>query len=130
MNGLFAQFSPLLAQAVEEVAKPVGQQPSPPGPFDSMILFLLPALLIMFWFFVMRPQQKQDEKHRKLLDGLQKNDRVYTVSGLIGTVYSVDEDRKEIVLKVDDSNGTKIRFLAAAIVGLVSKDGEKDKTGS
>lgn len=110
-------FSSLFAQA----AAPAG------GDGLNMIFIMLPLLLIFYWFFMLRPQQKQDEKHRKMLDELDRNDRVYTVGGMIGTVYSVDKEKNEVVIKIDDSNGTKVRFLITAIAAKLPKDGEKSE---
>ena len=93
--------------------------------WDSLFLFL-PLILIFFWLFLLRPQQKQEEKTRKMIDSLEKNDRVLTVGGLIGTIHIVDKERNEVVLKVDDGNGTKIRFVISAVHAVLPKEGGRD----
>ena len=116
MFALFADSFLLFAQGQ--------QQQGGPGFWDSIILFL-PLLLIFFWFFLLRPQQKQEEKQKKLINSLEKNDRVMTVGGLLGTIHLVDKERNEIVLKVDDGNGTKIRFVLSAIHSVLPKEETK-----
>ncbi len=92
----------------------------------SMIFFMLPLILVFYWFFILRPQQKQEDKNRKMLEALDRNDRVYTVGGMVGTIYSIDREKNEVVLKVDDSNNTKIRFLLSAIAAPLPKDQAKE----
>ena len=48
-------------------------------------------------------------------DSLKKNDKVMTSSGIIALVHSVDKEAGEVVLKVDDSNNTKIRFSIQSV---------------
>ena len=101
--------------------------PNPPGG-DSPIpwlLIMLPAFLLIMWFLMVSPQKKQEERLRKMLNSLEKNDRVMTVGGLIGTVHSIDKEQNEIVLKVDESNNTKVRFHLTAVSTIFPKDGEK-----
>jgi preprotein translocase subunit YajC len=62
-----------------------------------------------------------------MLDSLEKNDKVMTVGGLIGTVHSVDKEQNEIVLKVDDSNNTRLRFHLTAINTVFAKEGSDKK---
>jgi preprotein translocase subunit YajC len=88
----------------------------------DFLMFLLPAVLIFYWFFILRPQQKQQDQQKKTLDSLDKNDKVLTVGGIIGTVHSVDKEKNEIVLKVDDSSNAKIRFSLAAIQAVFPKE--------
>ena len=118
MFASFANCFLLFAQAAEGPAGPAapGQ-----GTWDSLFLFL-PLILIFFWFFLLRPQQKQEEKQRKMIDSLEKNDRVLTVGGLLGTIHHVDKERNEVVLKVDDGNGTKIRFVLSAVHTVLPKE--------
>ncbi len=125
MLDLFAFGLTLFAQTT-----PTGEgtaQPAPGG-FGDMLLIMLPMILIMYWFFMLRPQQKQEDKSRKMMAALDRNDRVYTVGGMVGTIHSIDRDKNEVVLKVDDSNGTKIRFLLSAIAAPLPKDGEKTES--
>ena len=102
---------------------------APPGDGGNMLFFfvMLPAIVILIWVFMMNPQKKQEEQRRKMLDSLEKNDRVMTVGGLIGTVHNVDKEQNEIVLKVDDANNTKIRFHLTAINTVFPKEGSGSK---
>ncbi|MDR0337134.1 MAG: preprotein translocase subunit YajC [Planctomycetaceae bacterium] len=119
-----AFLTPLFAQDVP-VTPPASP---PPGGGFGVILFVLPFFFIFYWFFMLRPQQKQEEQQRKMLNSLEKNDRVLTVGGIIAAVYAVDKEKNEIVLKVDDSNGTKIKFQLSAVLTVFPKDKDNDKT--
>jgi len=96
------------------------------GGLMSLFLLLGPVL-ILFWFFLIRPQQREDDRRKKMLASLKKNDKVYTVGGMIGVVHAVDLEKKEIVLKLDDSNNTKVKFLLNAIAAIVTEP-ENDKS--
>jgi preprotein translocase subunit YajC len=64
--------------------------------------------------------QKQKQQRKKLVQSLQKNDRVQTIGGVMGTVVDIKDD--EITLKVDESNNTKIKVVSSAIGRNLSKD--------
>jgi preprotein translocase subunit YajC len=115
-------FLPLFAQDAPPASPP-------PGGGLSVILLMVSFFFIFYWLFMLRPQQKQEEKHRKMLNSLEKNDRVLTVGGIIAAIHSVDKEKNEVVLKVDDSNGTKIKFHLSSIEMVFPKDKDKDKEG-
>ena len=83
------------------------------------IFFLIGSVLIFFWFFLIRPQQREEERRRKMFESLKKNDKVYTVGGIVGVVHNVDLEKKEVLLKLDDSNNVKVKFLLNAIAAIV-----------
>jgi len=114
-------FLVLFAEAVP--AQPGG------GEGSNMMFFIimLPAILLLMWFMMANPQKKQEERLRQMLNSLERNDKVMTVGGLIGTVHSIDKEQNEIVLKVDDSNNTRIRFHLTAINTVFPKDGDGKK---
>ena len=87
-----------------------------------MLFIMLPAILIIMWILMVNPSKKQEERLRKMLNALEKNDKVMTVGGVIGTVHSIDKEQNEIVLKVDDANNTRIRFHLTAISVVFPKD--------
>ena len=81
-------------------------------------LFLPLMILMVFMFF--RAPQKQKQKRKKLEQSLEKNDRVLTIGGIIGTIVDIKDD--EITLKVDESNNTKLKVRRSAIGNNMSKD--------
>lgn len=94
----------------------------PPRPSDaeappprSPLLQFLPFILIMviMYLLLLRGPRKQQQQQRKMMQSLKKNDRVRTIGGIFGTVVDVKED--EVVLKIDESNNTKIRVSMSAI---------------
>lgn len=87
------------------VAKP---KPSPLMQFLPMIL-----IFVVIYFLMFRGPRKQKQNHSKMVQNLAKNDKVRTIGGIIGTVVDIKDD--EIVLKIDESNNTKIRVMVSAI---------------
>jgi preprotein translocase subunit YajC len=95
-----------------------GQETAPTKPLFPIWLFL-PVILVMFFMFFRAPQ-KQKQQRKKLEQSLEKNDKVLTIGGIIGTIVDLKDD--EITLKVDESNNTKIKIRRSAIGRNLSKD--------
>lgn len=94
-----------LAQAA---TSPTGAQPggSPFGLFVPMIL-----LFVIMYFLMIRPQQKRQKEHEKLVSALKTGDRVITNAGIHGIIANVKD--RTVVVKVADN--VKIEFDRAAI---------------
>lgn len=93
------------------------------SPFGSKGLLIFWGLMIVMMYFMMvRGPKKKQQQHKQMLEGLTKNDRVQTVGGIIGTVIEVKGS--EVVLKIDESNNTKMRIAASAIGKNLSKDNQ------
>lgn len=89
---------------------PEGQ---PQQSFLQNPLILLPIFFLIFYFLMIRPQQKQQKQHQVFLGGLKKGDEVITQGGIIGTIWQV-EDR---VVTIDVGGGTKLRVIKAHVAG-------------
>lgn len=85
-----------------------------PNPIFSFLPLIL--LIVIFYFLILRPQQKRQKELQKLIDNLKKGDQVITAGGLIGTITSLQNDY--VVLKVGDNEATKVEVLKSAITGL------------
>jgi len=77
-------------------------------------------MFVMMYFILFRGPRKKQQQHKQMVQTLTKNDKVRTIGGIIGTVVDVKGD--EIVLKIDESNNTKVRLSASAIGRNLSKD--------
>ena len=74
------------------------EPPSPVGGGFGQSIFLIAIILGIFYFLLIRPQQKQAKQHQALLAGLKKGDRVLTSSGIYGKVWAVKDD--SVILEV------------------------------
>ena len=83
-----------------------------PEPF-WMNLFLPMGILVLFYFILWRPMQKQENERKTLLNTIKKNDRVLTSAGIYGTVVAVSDNEDELTIKVDDN--TRIRMTKGSI---------------
>jgi preprotein translocase subunit YajC len=99
------------------MSQPQGGQ----NPTDSLISTLIMFALIIgiFYFMILRPQQKRQKERQKMLDQVKKGDKVVTAGGLHGTVAGIDE--KTILLQVADN--VKMKFDRSA-VSVVLREGE------
>lgn len=85
-------------------------------PMDGMVsqLVLIGALFAVFYFLLIRPQQKKQKEAQKMLEALKRGDKIETIGGIRGEIVEVKKD--SLILKVDDN--TKMEFLRTAIAGL------------
>jgi preprotein translocase subunit YajC len=81
--------------------------------FFASPLFLMVLLLLVMFVFMNQSKRKQEKQRRDMLGALKKGDRIQTIGGILGTVLEVRES--EVVLKVDESSNTKMRFARSAI---------------
>ena len=75
-------------------------------------LIMIGGLLVVFYFFMIRPQKKQEKKDAEMRDSLQVGDEVTTIGGIIGKVVSIKEDT--FVLETTRDK-THIRFHKRAL---------------
>ena len=83
-----------------------------PGFEPTQILFFV-LIAVVFYFLMFRGPRKKQQQHVQMVKSLQKNDKVRTIGGIIGTVIDVKDD--EITLKIDESTNTKIKVVPEAI---------------
>lgn len=81
---------------------------------------LIPLVLIfvVFYFLLIRPQQKKAKAHREMIAGLRRGDRVVTSGGIVGQVQRVIGDSE---LSVEIAEGVRVRVMRAMIAELVAK---------
>lgn len=91
--------------------------PATQGSSASMWIMLALVFVVM-WFFMIRPQRKQQKELQAFRDGLKKGDKVVTVGGIYGTVVEVKDN--SLLLEVD--RDVKIRVAKSSVV----KDYETD----
>ncbi|HEX4185601.1 MAG TPA: preprotein translocase subunit YajC [Stellaceae bacterium] len=92
------------------------------GIFDnqSALIQFLPLVLIfvVFYFLLIRPQQRKAKDHKTMLDALRRGDRVVTGGGIIGTVARVDNPEE---VTVDIADGVRVRVLRSTISSVLAK---------
>jgi preprotein translocase subunit YajC len=83
------------------------------APAGSFLLQMAPLLLIfvIFWFLLIRPQQKRMKQHRDMIAAVKRNDVAITSGGLIGKVTKVDEAEVEIEV----SAGVRVRVVKSML---------------
>jgi preprotein translocase subunit YajC len=86
-------------------------------PQVNPLIQFMPIILmfVIFYFLLIRPQQKKQKDLQAMIAGIKKGDKVVTTGGILGTISSIQEDY--VVLTVGES-GTKIEVLKSAIAGL------------
>jgi preprotein translocase subunit YajC len=91
-----------------------------PGGLDSQIMSFAPLVLIfvVFYFLLIRPQQKRMKQHKEMLGSIRRGDRVVTNGGIIGTVNKV-VNNDELILEIAD--GVRVRAMRSMVANVVAK---------
>lgn len=122
-NPQAAAFRGILAAVVlpGAFAGPAYAQSGPPAAnpiWIQMIPFVL--IILIFYFLILRPQQKRQKALQKMIEGLRKGDRVVTGGGIYGTIFSIKDD----TVLVEVSKEVRIEFAKSAITAVVPGGGE------
>jgi preprotein translocase subunit YajC len=89
-----------------------------PGGFEQFIPLVL--IIVVFYFLLIRPQQKQAREHRQMVDNLKKNDQVVTSGGLYGRIEDIQGDQ----LRLEIAPGVIVKHERRQIAAVRSN---KDK---
>lgn len=100
---------------------------APPGGGAGPAAFLQPLILFgvmfaIFYFLMIRPQQRQRQDRERMLSALKRGDKVVTTSGMYGTITGINEHT--ITLRVADQ--VKLEFERASVGRVVEGQGDKD----
>jgi len=98
---------------ISEAAASAGA-PAQGSPYTMVIMLVVFALI--FYFMILRPQQKRAKEHRKLMESITKGDEVLTTGDLIGRVTKVSETGY-VVLELSENTEVTIKrdFVAAVL---------------
>ena len=89
------------------------------GLVSSLLPFLL--IILVFYFLILRPQQKRTKERQKLLDSIKKGDKVIISGGIHGLVEGLED--KTALVKIADNTKVKVdRTAISAIVGLTPEE--------
>jgi len=86
---------------------------------NSMALFAQFALIaVVFYFLLIRPQQKRAKEHKALLANLRRGDRIVTGGGIIGTIAKVVSDEE---VAVDIAENVRVRVLRSTVTSVLAR---------
>lgn len=105
-------------------SSPAFAQAAGAAPQPSMIDTFLPLVLIVvvFWFLILRPQNKKMKEHRELVNSVSRGDTVVTAGGLIGKVAKVKDDNE---IEVDFADGVRMKVVKSTLTEVRSKNEPK-----
>ena len=79
----------------------------------------LMLIFVIFYFFLIRPQQKRVKEHKSMVESLKRGDEVITSGGIIGIVERVMEDDR---IEVDLGDNIKVQIIRSTITSLLKKE--------
>ena len=92
-----------------------------PGLMSNIILF--GSIILIFYFMIIRPQQKRAKERQKLIDSMKKGDKVITSGGMYGTIAGLDE--KTVLVEIADK--IKVKLDRSAIATIISESAPEIK---
>ncbi|MBK3731515.1 protein translocase subunit yajC [Azospirillum brasilense] len=102
------------------VSTAYAQTAAPAAGGADMIVQFLPLILIfvVFYFLLIRPQQKKMKEHKGMLEAIRRGDRVVTGGGIIGTITKVGPDDE---LQVEIAENVRVRVMRSTVNLVLSK---------
>ena len=97
---------------------------APGGGVQSMLptIIMIASMLAIFYFLLLRPQQKQKQERERMLSAIKRGDKVVTTSGMFGTVTNLTD--KTVTLRVADQ--VKLEFERGSVARVVEVQVDKD----
>lgn len=86
----------------------------------NLLMSVLPFILIfvIFYFLLIRPQQKKMKQHREMIQSLERGDRIVTSGGIVGQIIKVTSDSE---VEVEIAQGTRVQVMRQTITEVLEK---------
>jgi preprotein translocase subunit YajC len=96
----------------------------------GIVMQLLPLVLIfvVFYFLLIRPQQKKMKEHREMLGQLKRNDRIVTAGGIVATITKVKEGSDEIEAEI--APNVRVSVVRGTITSVIRPQAANDEKSS
>lgn len=88
------------------------------GGFDVMSFLPLALIFVVFYFLILRPQQKKAKQHQQMLSALRRGDKIIIGGGIIGTISKLTSDQE---VQVEIAEDVRIRVMRSTITEVLSK---------
>ncbi|MDR0290284.1 MAG: preprotein translocase subunit YajC [Treponema sp.] len=95
------------------MAAPQGAEGAAGGGGALMTFLPFVAIIAIFYFLIIRPQNKKQKETQRMLSELKKGDKIVTIGGIHGTIQTVREQAQTLIVKVDEN--TKLEFSRSAV---------------
>jgi preprotein translocase subunit YajC len=102
---------------------PPGDGAAPGGAGTLLQLLPLVFIIAIFYFLIIRPNNKKQKETQKMLSALKKGDKIVTIGGIHGVISSVKEH--SVIVKVDDE--VKMEFSRSAVSNVEREDEKKEE---
>ena len=87
---------------------------------DGIVQFIpLILIFVIFYFFLIRPQQKRVKDHKAMVESLKRGDEIITSGGIIGIIDRVMEDDR---IEVNIGDNVKVQIIKSTITSLLKKE--------
>jgi preprotein translocase subunit YajC len=104
-----------------------GKAPAGKGGFgDPTFIFMMVAMFVIIYFFMLRPQAKKQKETQNMLQNLKKGDKVLTVAGIVGVIGNV----KDTTVMVKVADATVLEFKKAAITAVLNDENNEKSSSS
>jgi preprotein translocase subunit YajC len=110
----------MMAWLTMGMGAPPGAAGQGPGGGPGMMIGYMLIIFALFYFMMIRPQQKKEKERKKLIASIKSGDRILFSNGILGTVTNV----KEQTLSVKIADNVKIEIARAAVIRVLDKGEE------
>ena len=112
-----------ISQAYAQTATDAPASAAPTQNTSSMLMSVLPLIVIfaIFYFLIIRPQQRKMRVHRAMVAALRRGDKILTSGGIIGIVHKVLNDGE---IQVEIAEGVRVRVARGSVNEILSRTSE------
>jgi len=104
-----------ISDAMAEAAPAAAGTAQQPGMLEALFPFIV--LFVVFYFLLIRPQQKRAKEHKTMVQALSKGDEIITQGGVYGKIIEVAED----AVTVEVANNVEVKLQRAAVSSVLPK---------
>lgn len=87
---------------------------------ETMLIMFL--LLIVMWFILIRPQQREQKRRQAMWDSLRKMDKIVTIGGVHGVITDINREKDTLTVRIDEDKNVKITIWINCVSQVLSDE--------